>query len=133
MRQLGRKTYEIFAGSWPNATDPADAVAAARRLKSEDGGEIQVHGSGGLLQTLLRHDRVRTPRLWHFPVVLGGGRPCSTAVRCPRGCVSSISSARRPALSSTSTTAPVDSGTVKWRSARSRSFSDRGAYFAQSL
>lgn len=103
---LGRKTYEIFAGSWPHATDPADAVAAAlntrpkhvasrtlkalawnnshllvgdvvaavRRLKSGDGGEIQVHGSGGLLQTLLRHDLVDTLRLWYFPVVLGSGK-----------------------------------------------------------
>jgi dihydrofolate reductase len=26
---LGRKTYDIFAGSWPNATDPADETAVA--------------------------------------------------------------------------------------------------------
>ena len=103
---LGRKTYEIFAGSWPNSTDPADEVAAAlngrpkfvasrtldalgwnnahllrgdvsaevARLKEKDGGELQVHGSGDLLQTLFRHDLVDTLRLWTFPVVVGAGK-----------------------------------------------------------
>jgi dihydrofolate reductase len=103
---LGRRTYEIFAGSWPNATDPADEAAAAlntrpkfvasrtlrqlswnnahllegdvavevARLKEQGGGEIQVHGSGHLLQTLLRHDLVDTLRIWQFPVVLGTGK-----------------------------------------------------------
>ena len=104
---FGRKTYEIFADSWPKSTDPADEVATAlntrpkfvasrtldrlawnnssllrgdvadevARLKAqEDGGEIQVHGSGNLLQTLLRHDLVDALRLWQFPVVLGTGK-----------------------------------------------------------
>jgi dihydrofolate reductase len=103
---LGRRTYEIFAGSWPNATDPADEIATAlntrpkfvasrtleevswnnahllkgdvvegvAKLKAQDGGEIQVHGSGGLVQTLLKHDLVDTLRLWQFPVVLGTGK-----------------------------------------------------------
>ena len=103
---LGRKTYEIFAGSWPNATDLADQSATAlntrpkfvasrtltkvewnncfllkgdvaeevAKLKAQEGGEIQVHGSGTLLQTLLKHDLVDTLRLWQFPVVIGAGK-----------------------------------------------------------
>ena len=114
---LGRKTYEIFAASWPNATDPADENARAlntrpkyvvsrtldklawnnshllrgdvagevAKLKTQEGGELQVHGSGHLLQTLLGHDLVDTLRIWFFPVVLGSGKrlfgdgtiPCS--------------------------------------------------------
>ena len=103
---LGRKTYEIFAGSWPNSTDPADEIATAlntrpkfvasrtldkvdwnnshlltgdvaeevAKLKAQDGGEIQVHGSGNLLQTLLKRDLIDTLRIWQFPVVLGTGK-----------------------------------------------------------
>ena len=103
---LGRKTYEIFAGSWPNSTDPADEIAVAlntrpkfvasktletlswnnstllagdvaaevAKLKAQDGDEIQVHGSGDLLQTLFAHDLVDTLRIWHFPVVVGSGK-----------------------------------------------------------
>lgn len=103
---LGRKTYEIFAGSWPKSTDPADEIAVAlntrpkfvasstldtvswnnstllkgdlaqevAKLKAMEGGEIQVHGSSNLLQTLLRHDLVDVLRIWQFPVVLGTGK-----------------------------------------------------------
>jgi dihydrofolate reductase len=103
---LGRKTYEIFAGSWPNSTDPADEVAsvlntrpkyvasrtlnklewrnssllegdvaeAVSRLKAQDGDEIQVHGSGNLIQTLLKNDLIDTLRIWQFPVVIGTGK-----------------------------------------------------------
>lgn len=103
---LGRKTYEIFAGSWPKSTDPTDETATAlntrpkfvasrtlnkvdwnnstllngdiavavAKLKAQAGGEIQVHGSANLLQTLLKHDLVDTLRIWLFPVVLGSGK-----------------------------------------------------------
>jgi dihydrofolate reductase len=49
----------------------AEAVAA---LKQEDGPEIQVAGSGNLIQTLLRNDLVDEFRLIVFPLVLGTGK-----------------------------------------------------------
>jgi dihydrofolate reductase len=114
---LGRKTYEIFEGSWPNSTDPADESAVAlntlpkfvasrtlkkvewnnshllkgevaeevARLKAQEGGEIQVHGSSDLLQTLLKHDLIDTLRIWQFPVVLGTGKRLFGEGAMPRG------------------------------------------------
>jgi dihydrofolate reductase len=104
---LGRKTYEIFAASWPLITDeeedplastlnripkyvasrtlqsvtwhnstllPGDVAEAVAKLKSEPGGELQVSGSGGLVQTLLKHDLVDEFRLIVFPVIIGSGK-----------------------------------------------------------
>jgi len=101
---LGRKTYDIFAAFWPNASDDAggkplndatkyvasrsqptlawgpsvlidaDAAEGVAALKREDGPELQVHGSANLIQTLLRHNLVDEFRLWIFPLVIGAGK-----------------------------------------------------------
>lgn len=51
-----------------------DLVAAVRALKDEPGDELQVWGSGKLLETLLQHDLVDRFRLITYPLVLGSGR-----------------------------------------------------------
>lgn len=60
---------------WHNSTVlPGDAAAAVTRLKEEAGGQIQVHGSCNLIQTLLQPDLIDEFRLWVFPVVVGSGK-----------------------------------------------------------
>ena len=60
---------------WKNATLlRGDVAEAVRRLKQEPGNEVQVHGSGDLIQTLLAHDLIDEFRLWIFPVLLGTGK-----------------------------------------------------------
>jgi dihydrofolate reductase len=101
---LGRKTYEIFAAHWPQASDDQGAaplnkatkyvvtttleradwqpsqlikghvVPQLQRLKEQDGPELQVHGSSSLLQTLIKHGLVDQYNVWTFPVVLGRGK-----------------------------------------------------------
>jgi dihydrofolate reductase len=51
-----------------------DVGDAVRALKAEDGGELQVHGSAGLIQTLLAEDLVDELRLMVFPVTVGPGK-----------------------------------------------------------
>ncbi len=100
---LGRGTYEIFAAHWPYDEGPiadhlnttrkhvasrtleavewsnstlieGDVADYVRELKGEDGPELQVHGSPGLIQTLLEHDLIDEYRLWLFPIALGAGK-----------------------------------------------------------
>ena len=97
---LGRKTFEIFAAYWPehadywpgindvtkyvmsNTMDKSDwqnsvflkSVDDIKKLKDSEGSDIQVHGSGNLTQTLLKHDLVDELWLKTFPVTLGVGK-----------------------------------------------------------
>ena len=112
---LGRKTYDIFAAYWPHATDEAvakplndatkhvasrghptlewsrsmliqgDAAEGIAKLKEEDGPELQVHGSGNLIQTLMRHNLVDRYRLWVFPLVIGSGKRLFSDGTIPSG------------------------------------------------
>jgi dihydrofolate reductase len=51
-----------------------DVAKEVKKLKEQDGPEIQVHGSSGLIQTLLKHDLVDELLLKIFPVTLGRGK-----------------------------------------------------------
>ena len=51
-----------------------DLAEEVRKLKEQDGPEIQVHGSGNLIQTLLKHDLVDELWLKTFPITLGIGK-----------------------------------------------------------
>jgi dihydrofolate reductase len=101
---LGRKTYDIFAGYWPqqgsanpfiaakkyvvsNRTintdwegtiqikgDVGDIVGEIKKLKQQDGPMLQVYGSSKLMQTLLANDLVDELWLKIFPLTLGKGK-----------------------------------------------------------
>jgi dihydrofolate reductase len=101
---LGRRTYESFAGAWPerdgefadkfnsmpkfvvsttlqdpdwnNTTvlDSGDATTEVRKLKEQFDGELQVPGSHRLVQELIEADLVDQVNLMVFPVILGTGK-----------------------------------------------------------
>jgi len=99
---LGRKTFEVFASYWPHHEDEGAGINAATKyvashtltahdwqktvflnddvvnkikaLKAGDGPDLQVHGSGDFIQTLLQHDLVDELWLKIFPIVLGTGK-----------------------------------------------------------
>jgi dihydrofolate reductase len=60
---------------WNNTTvlkgDPVEEVS---KLRQRPGGDIVVHGSAQLVQTLLEHDLVDELRLMIYPLVLGTGK-----------------------------------------------------------
>ena len=99
---LGRKTFEIFASYWPHHVDEGPEINRAtkyvvsntltsheweksvflsgnvvdeiKKLKQQDGLDLQVHGSGNLIQTLMKHDLVDQFWLKVFPITLGKGQ-----------------------------------------------------------
>lgn len=99
---LGRKTFEIFASYWPDHQQEGKEINQATKyvvsttldshvwqksiflkgdipqelstLKQQTGPDLQVHGSGCLIQTLLTHDLVDELWLKIFPITLGNGK-----------------------------------------------------------
>ncbi len=100
---LGRKTYDIFASYWPEHNDEVgkpfnkaikyvvshrnfkpyweksvlinrDVVGQIKKIKKGKGPDLQVHGSGNLIQTLLKNGLVDQLWLKIFPVTLGSGK-----------------------------------------------------------
>ena len=110
---LGRKTFEIFASYWPHHADEGPGINKAtkyvvsntltqhewkpsvflngsvvdeiKKLKQQDGPDLQVHGSGNLIQTLLKHDLVDEFWLKIFPVTLGEGKSLFAEGTMPAG------------------------------------------------
>jgi dihydrofolate reductase len=99
---LGRKTFEIFASYWPQHQEEGAGINKAikyvasntltthewsksvflkdnvadeiKKLKQQDGPDLQVHGSANFIQTLLEHDLIDEFWLKIFPVTLGMGK-----------------------------------------------------------
>jgi dihydrofolate reductase len=100
---LGRRTYDIFAGYWPEheegwpgvnsatkyvASNSAstklewnnsvlltgDIAGEVKKLKAKEGPDLQVYGSSALIQTLLKNDLVDEFWLKIFPITLGAGK-----------------------------------------------------------
>jgi dihydrofolate reductase len=99
---LGRKTFEMFASYWPHHEEEGPEINRAtkyvvsntltthewkksvflngkivdeiKKLKGQEGPDLQVHGSGELIQTLMEHDLVEEFWLKIFPVTLGTGK-----------------------------------------------------------
>jgi dihydrofolate reductase len=112
---LARRTYEIMAAHRPHAPEEAgaktwneatkyvasrsqptlewsnsvpiegDAAEGIAALKKGDGRELQVHGSGNLIQTLMRHNLVDSTACGSSPSSSGRGSACSRTAPSPPG------------------------------------------------
>ncbi|GAA3469114.1 dihydrofolate reductase family protein [Nonomuraea roseola] len=72
--------------SWQNSTLlTGDVAKAVGELKQGEGGEIQVHGSGRLIQTLLAYDLVDSFHMLVFPVLVGSGKRLFAEGTMPSG------------------------------------------------
>lgn len=100
---LGRKTYDIFAGFWPQHATKEEGwpqinkvpkyvvskslknptwenthviknIKDLKKLKNSSGPDLQVYGSANLIQTLMKHDLVDEFWLKIFPLTLGTGK-----------------------------------------------------------
>lgn len=100
---LGRKTYDIFAGFWPQHATEAEGwpqvnkitkyvvsktlknppwentvvvkdIDELKKLKNSDGPDLQIYGSANLVQSLMEHDLVDEFWLKIFPLTLGSGK-----------------------------------------------------------
>lgn len=65
-------TYNTFG--WSGSSHVRDVVKDVAELKKRFSREVQVHGSCGLAQTLIKNDLIDEYRLLTFPVVLGTGK-----------------------------------------------------------
>ncbi len=71
---------------WANSTlIKSNVVQEIRKLKEQDGPELQVHGSGNLIQTLLKNDLADEFHLKIFPVTLGKGKRLFAEGSIPAG------------------------------------------------
>jgi len=84
-RGRSRLPLDDLEWEFTSAVDDTRAAEGIAALKTEDGPELQVHGSGNLIQTLLRHNLVDQYRLWVFPLVIGSGRRLFSEGTVPSG------------------------------------------------
>lgn len=64
---------DVDKSGWKNSV-LLTGVDDIKKLKSSEGGDIKVHGSGNLAQTLFKHDLVDELCLMTFPITLGTGK-----------------------------------------------------------